>query len=69
MLVSSCCCCAGAVLQYIERMKMDILENLRHLAAAPGVGFHEVSFYSNMGAPHMLQHTPMQHIQRTVSLQ
>jgi hypothetical protein len=24
-------------------MRIDILENLRHLAAAPGVGFEEVS--------------------------
>lgn len=35
------CVCAAA-LQYIERMKIDILENLRHLAAAPGVQFDEV---------------------------
>lgn len=36
-----CDVCAAA-LQYIERMKIDILENLRHLAAAPGVQFDEV---------------------------
>jgi len=58
LLFPDCCCrvlcgsCGMLVLithavahhtfQYIERMKVDILENLRHLAAAPGVGFEEV---------------------------
>ncbi len=30
-------------LQYVEKMKIEILENLRHLAHAPGVQFEEVA--------------------------
>jgi hypothetical protein len=46
MSARSCCCCCCTLCcvhtQYIERMKIDILENLRHLAHAPGLQFKEV---------------------------
>lgn len=29
-------------MQYVEKMKTEVLENLRHLAYAPGVQFNEV---------------------------
>jgi hypothetical protein len=42
MILTPCllCCCPHT--QYIERMKIDILENLRHLSHAPGLQFKEV---------------------------
>jgi hypothetical protein len=29
------------LLQYVEKLKQEILENLRHMAHAPGVAMHE----------------------------
>jgi hypothetical protein len=40
----TCCPCAARgclLLQYVEKLKAEILENLRHLSHAPGVGFAE----------------------------